>query len=275
MSAAAPGTLSDTSSPLNLLQRLRRRITKSKKSYEVAPRSASCGRTSRRSPGKYNRVPCSYTQYEQRRHRHGREVVSENEQTDGELEDDCLNTSCPNTPLKGYISDTELTLPCHFQDIKVVVRQSPSPGRNSHRSRQHKSPSSNREHSGGGTSRNLHSFKSPQPDVVDPGYHEFIKDGSRSGSPNIEDINRRKVHRGPSPLSFRSESPQGRTCPHGLTIPNTVDILQSAELVRPDITTSENTKRPSSGTLPYLTNTSNNCCHWTKPLISIHLRMIA
>ena len=242
MSTAAPSVLSDTSSPLNILQRLRRRITKSKKSYEVAPRSASCGRTSRRSQQKYNHVPCSYTQYEQRRHRHGREVVSENEQTDGELEDECLNTSCPNTPLKGYISDTELTLPCHFQDIKVVVRQSPSPGRNTHRSRPHNSPS-------GGTTRKPHSYKSPQPDVVDPGYHEFIKDGSRSGSQNIDDLSRLKVHRGPSPLSFRSESPQGRTCPHGLTIPNTVDILQGSELVRPDISTSEQNQRPSRGKL--------------------------
>ncbi len=129
MSAAASAA-ADTDSAENIWQRLRKRIGKAARSLDLHVTSpilgtATLGRhhrisSSTRQHQKHHTLQRHRTQYYTPQHRHrqhrfysqGREVQSENDQTDGENEDEDV-CSCPNTPLKGgtFIQETEFAFP--------------------------------------------------------------------------------------------------------------------------------------------------------------------
>ena len=255
----------------NIWQRLRKRIGKAKKSYEVALRgTATIGRHHKLSTGRYttNRVPSPHTapqHYGRRQYRYystrsGREVLSENDQTDGEYDDEDA-CSCPNTPLKGFVCEAEFAFPpyCpyhHQQDIfGMKGRQAgqpippPKPARPQssqlqqqpqqpqHVSKQQLQQQYKPEYRSGdsrGTAkegdRDFHAYHKkvsrgeivPDPDMTD-GYHEFIK-GNKS---HIKEFSRKYIDF-VTPKTFPvgtnssvNGEKQQQICPHGVPIPPT------------------------------------------------------
>ena len=252
----------------NIWQRLRKRIGKAKKSYEVALRgTATIGRHHKLSTGRYtaNRASSSNTapqQYGRRQYRYystqsGREVLSENDQTDGEYDDEEA-CSCPNTPLKGFVCEAEFAFPSyrpyhHQQDIiGMKGRQTgqpippPKPARpqssqlqqqpQQHVSKQQQQQYKPEYRSGDsrGTAkegdRDFHAYHKkvsrgeivPDPDMTD-GYHEFIK-GNNS---HINEFSRKYIDFVTpktfpvGPNSSVNGEKQQQICPHGVPIPST------------------------------------------------------
>ena len=254
----------------NIWQRLRKRFGNAKKSYEVALRgTATIGRHHKLSTGRYtaNRAASPHTapqQYGRRHYRYcstqsGREVLSENDQTDGEYDDEEA-CSCPNTPLKGFVCEAEFTFPPyrpyhHQQDIiGMKGRQAgqpippPKPARpqasqlqqqpqQQHVSKQQQQQQYKPEYRSGdsrGTAkegdRDFHAYHKkvsrgeivPDPDMTD-GYHEFIK-GNNS---HVNEFSRKYIDFvtpktfpvGPN-SSINGEKQQ-QICPHGVPIPST------------------------------------------------------